>query len=174
MKSNMMETCTTIVFDEMISRNQDEKCAIGTQRHRSKYELINQELSDIQDLKAFNNWVENDDCETMGSSHYIYQENTELLGKLSKLRKIIHDIEDELYLKKLGLELALVERDFLLAQSHKTKKFTTELMASSKETEIDQVKPIRINGVSRRRGSYTNIMHQLAQSPLFCAESNPC
>ena len=129
----------------------------------------NQNMSDIPDIDAFNLWIENDIDDIGYSPQSTYEEDeVKPIIEHTGLKKRIDALNSEIRLRRCELDLALVEREVLSAQIRYTKKRVVKAASFRKKIELEQRKPIRINGVSNRCGSYTNILQQLSASPFFC------
>ena len=129
----------------------------------------NQNMSDIPDIDVFNLWIENDTDDIGYSPQSTYEEDeVKPIIEHTGLKKRIDALKSEIRLRRYELDLALVEREVLSAQIRYTKKRAVKAASFRKKIELEQRKPIRINGVSNRCGSYTNILQQLSASPFFC------
>ena len=129
----------------------------------------NQNMSDIPDIDAFNLWIENDIDDIGYSPQSTYeQDEVKPIIEHTGLKKRIDALHSEIRLRRCELDLALVEREVLSAQIRYTKKRAVKAASFRKKIDLEQRKPIRINGVSNRCGSYTNILQQLSASPFFC------
>ena len=129
----------------------------------------NQNMSDIPDIDAFNLWIENDTDDIGYSPQSTYeQDEVKPIIEHTGLKKRIDALKSEIRLRRCELDLALVEREVLSAQIRYTKKRAVKAASFRKKIELEQRKPIRINGVSNRCGSYTNILQQISASPFFC------
>ena len=121
-------------------------------------------MSSIPDIDAFNLWIENDTSDI----EYFPQSNDEQEAKPvqsnSVLRNKIHALKKKICARKCELDLALAEQ---VQIRQYIKKRTVKSAIIHKKIGLEQRQPIRINGVSKRCGSYTNIMRELSLSPFL-------
>ena len=127
-----------------------------------------QDISNIPEIEAFNLWVENDTEDIGHSSQSALEQESKNMKKYTTLRTRVHAFKNELHLIQQQMNLALVEREMLLAKLQNTKKRTASPITFRSKMEFKQKAPIRINGVSHRCGSYTKMMEQLSSSHFFC------
>ena len=172
MNSNMIATYTSNQLDDATLKHQHLSHSIASKNISLQYESTNQDVSYILDLQAFNHWIENEASSMCHSFQDTSDEKLTSIQHKSALAAEADKLKTMLQQRKIELQLALAKRDLLSGPSCRTKNNTTQPKSFRKKISHESTNSIRINGVSKRRGSYNNIMHQLAESPLFYVESN--
>lgn len=131
---------------------------------------IDQDLSTVLGIDAFNDWVENDPLD-LNLPSGTFTKRAELEQRQQHLGDIIITLQQRLLLKKVELDLALAERDFLSYHMWKN-KIRRRSKPCIQNIELEHKKCVRINGVSRRCGSYTAMMNKLSNSVLVRPSSS--
>ena len=83
------------------------------------------------------------------------------------VEKKVGSLKAKLFTKKCEIDLLAIERDLLRARMEEEKKRTQDIILGQKEDDDIEKRPIRINGVSNRAGSYNSVMYHIAQSSLM-------